>query len=66
MQSLLSTFVAAATLTIYTGWMHILLGLLVCSLLGHTWAITVFLSLYATLLLPPKPVGSHHDLCLTD
>ncbi len=59
-QSLISTLVAAVTLTIYTGWMHILLALLMFSLSGRVWAIATFLGLYATLLLPPKPVSPVH------
>ncbi|GLC45911.1 hypothetical protein PLESTF_000711500 [Pleodorina starrii] len=55
-QGLLSRAVAMATLFVYTGWMHVLLALLVLALCRYTWAILVLSALYTTLLLPPKPV----------
>ncbi|GLI66396.1 hypothetical protein VaNZ11_010188 [Volvox africanus] len=55
-QGIVSRIVAMITLFIYTGWMHILLALMVLAICRRTWAIIALISLYATLLLPPKPV----------
>jgi hypothetical protein len=54
-QSLLSLSVALITLTIYCGWMHILIGLLLASFFSR-WALGTLLLLMATLFLPAKPV----------
>lgn len=55
-QGLFSRIVAIVTLFIYTGWMHILLALMILALCRYTWAIVLLISLYATLLLPAKPI----------
>jgi hypothetical protein len=54
-QSFISWLVAVITLTIYTGWMHILLGLLLGSFFSRT-CLYVLLALWATTWLPAKPV----------
>lgn len=54
-QSLPSLIVALVTLTIYCGWLHIMIGLLLASFFSR-WALGTLLLLLATLLLPAKPV----------
>jgi hypothetical protein len=54
-QSFPSLIVALITLTIYCGWMHIMIGLLLASFFSR-WALATLLLLLATLLLPAKPV----------
>lgn len=54
-QSFLSLCVALVTLTLYCGWMHIMIGLLVGSFFSR-WALLVLVLLLSTLLLPAKPV----------
>jgi hypothetical protein len=54
-QSFISWAVAVTTLTIYTGWMHILIGLMLASFFSRT-CLYVLLGVWATTFLPAKPV----------
>eukprot|EP00878_Enallax_costatus_P001857 GHUV01002015.1.p1 GENE.GHUV01002015.1~~GHUV01002015.1.p1 ORF type:complete len:329 (+),score=100.81 GHUV01002015.1:293-1279(+) len=54
-QSFVSWLVAVTTLTLYTGWMHILIGLMIGSLFSRTCLI-VLVTIWSTVFLPPKPV----------
>ena len=54
-QSWPSWLVAVATMTIYTGWLHVLLGLMLGALFRR-WCLCVLLALFATTFLPAKPV----------
>ncbi|WIA23473.1 hypothetical protein OEZ85_000218 [Tetradesmus obliquus] len=54
-QSLISWLVAVTTLTIYTGWMHILLGLMLGSFFSRS-CLYLLLAIWATTWLPAKPV----------
>lgn len=54
-QSFTSWLVAVSTMTLYTGWMHILFGLFIASCFSWT-ARYILLALCSTLLLPTKPV----------
>lgn len=54
-QGLLSWLVAVATLTLYTGWMHVLIGLMLGSFFSRT-CLYVLLALWSTTFLPAKPV----------
>jgi hypothetical protein len=54
-QSFASLCVALVTLTIYCGWMHLMIGLLLASFFSR-WALASLLLLLSTLLLPAKPV----------
>jgi hypothetical protein len=54
-QSFISWLVAVTTLTIYTGWMHILLGLMLGSFFSRT-CLYLLLGIWATTWLPAKPV----------
>lgn len=54
-QSFISWLVAITTLTLYTGWMHILIGLFIACFFSST-ARYLTLAIWLTVLLPPKPV----------
>ncbi|WIA23591.1 hypothetical protein OEZ85_000302 [Tetradesmus obliquus] len=54
-QSFISWAVAVTTLTIYTGWMHVLIGLMLASFFSRT-CLYVLLAVWATTFLPAKPV----------
>jgi hypothetical protein len=54
-QSWPSWLVAVATMTIYTGWMHVLLALM-AGVFFRRWCLYVLLALFATTFLPAKPV----------
>jgi hypothetical protein len=54
-QSFISWLVAVTTLTIYTGWMHILLGLMLGSFFSRT-CFYVLVAVWSTTFLPAKPV----------
>jgi hypothetical protein len=54
-QGLVSRLVAVVTLTLYTGWLHIMFGLCVAAFFSRA-ALVVLLLLLATLKLPAKPV----------
>jgi hypothetical protein len=54
-QSLISWLVAVTTLTIYTGWMHVLIGLMLCSFFSRT-CFYVLVAVWSTTFLPAKPV----------
>lgn len=54
-QGIISRIVAVVTLTLYTGWLHILLGLMVASFFSRA-ALVVTALLFATLALPARPV----------
>ena len=55
-QSLASSVVSIVTLTLYTGWLHILLALLVASVVSRGIALAVTLAILGTVFLPAKPV----------
>lgn len=54
-QSLISWLVAVTTLTIYTGWAHVLIALIIASFFSRT-ALYITLALWSTVLLPARPV----------
>jgi hypothetical protein len=54
-QGLASSFVSFATLTLYTGWLHVLLGLIIASFFSRI-ALALLILIFSTLLLPAKPV----------
>jgi len=54
-QSFLSWLVAITTLTLYTGWMHILIGLFIAGWFNWT-ARYILIALWSTVFLPARPV----------
>jgi hypothetical protein len=54
-QSFISWLVAVTTLTIYTGWMHVLIALMLASFFSRT-CLYVLLAVWSTTFLPAKPV----------
>jgi 2-acylglycerol O-acyltransferase 2 len=53
-QGWLSTAVAVTTLTLYTGWIHVMLGLILFS--WKPWVLATLAALVSTVFLPAKPV----------
>ena len=54
-QGLASGVVSFVTLTLYTGWLHVLLGLLIWSAFSRV-ALAITILILSTVMLPPKPV----------
>lgn len=50
-----SWVIAVATMTLYTGWMHVLIGMFFASFFSRA-VLAAFAVILSTLLLPPKPV----------
>lgn len=53
--SFFENVVAVTTLLLYTGWIHIVLALVVSSFFSRV-ALAITIALFSTLLLPAKPV----------
>jgi len=54
-QSMLSSFVSFATLTLYSGWLHVLLALFIGSFFSRV-VLAILIAIVSTVLLPPKPI----------
>lgn len=54
-QSLISSFVSFTTLTLYSGWLHVLFALFIGSFFSRL-ALAVLIAIVSTVFLPPRPI----------